>query len=156
MTRLRMFVYGTLKRGGVNHDAYCSRARDISQAALWGRLYALKAGYPGLELPLEAILANASKDPLSDTRKQFDFPSPAVVRPTGMWDLVRGELMTFDYPERELPALDELEDFRPGDDGLYTRALVGVQCDDGPVAAWAYYLSELPAGSIRLTAGRWR
>ena len=36
---LKLFVYGTLKRGYWNHDAFCQGVLDIRDAHLRGRLY---------------------------------------------------------------------------------------------------------------------
>jgi len=50
-TILRLFVYGTLKRGYWNHQRFCAQARSIEQAVVWGRLYHLHAGFPAIEVP---------------------------------------------------------------------------------------------------------
>jgi hypothetical protein len=50
-TIIRLFVYGTLKRGYWNHQRFCAQASSIEPAVLWGRLYHLHAGFPGLEVP---------------------------------------------------------------------------------------------------------
>jgi hypothetical protein len=50
-TILRLFVYGTLKRGYWNHQRFCAQARSIEPAVVWGRLYHLHAGFPALEVP---------------------------------------------------------------------------------------------------------
>jgi gamma-glutamylcyclotransferase (GGCT)/AIG2-like uncharacterized protein YtfP len=42
-TILRLFVYGTLKRGYWNHQRFCAQARSIEPAVVWGRLYHLHA-----------------------------------------------------------------------------------------------------------------
>lgn len=55
--RIRLFVYGTLKRGYGNHQRYCSSAVSIEPARVWGRLYHLSAGFPALEVPEESVLA---------------------------------------------------------------------------------------------------
>lgn len=43
---LRLFVYGTLKKGFWNHDRFCTRAISIDPATTWGRLYRLEAFDP--------------------------------------------------------------------------------------------------------------
>lgn len=67
---LRLFVYGTLKRGFWNHDQFCTRAISIEPATTWGWLYHLPAGFPALEVPDCSILAHGTADPLADTRTQ--------------------------------------------------------------------------------------
>ncbi len=59
---LRLFVYGTLKRGYWNHQRFCTQARSIEPAVVWGRLYHLNAGFPALEVPEGLILARGTAD----------------------------------------------------------------------------------------------
>jgi len=102
---LRLFVYGTLKKGFWNFDRFCTRAIRIEPATTWGRLYLLPAGFPALEVPESSILATGTADPLADTRTQntIELPENAMTRPEGDWDLVHGELMTFANPGFDLP-----------------------------------------------------
>ena len=44
---IRLFVYGTLKRGQANHPRFCANATDIVPAVTWGRLYASGPRVPG-------------------------------------------------------------------------------------------------------------
>jgi len=69
-TILRLFVYGTLKRGYWNHQRFCAQARNIEPAVVWGRLYHLHAGFPALEVPEGLILARGTADPLADEHQQ--------------------------------------------------------------------------------------
>lgn len=91
---LRLFVYGTLKKGFWNFDQFCTRAISIEPATTWGRLYQLPAGFPALEVPESCILATGTADPLADTRTQntIELPENGMTRPEGDWDLVHGEL----------------------------------------------------------------
>ena len=124
-----LFVYGTLKRGFWNHDRFCRNAIDIRPATTWGRLYQLPAGYPALEVPDSAILAHGTADPLADATTQVrlaaTLPPPAADRPpSGDWDLIHGELITFADPARDLPPIDRLEGFRPDERSIYLRVMV--------------------------------
>ena len=65
-TILRLFVYGTLKRGYWNHQRFCAQARNIEPAVVWGRLYHLHAGFPALEVPEGLILARGTSEPTVD------------------------------------------------------------------------------------------
>lgn len=154
-THLRLFVYGTLKKGGRYHDRYCAGARDIVPAAVWGRLFHLPAGYPALEVPAAAILVRGSEDILGDARHSQGEGAYPLARPDGDWDLVHGELMTLTDPVRDLPPIDGLEDFRPGGNGLYERVLVPVLCGDRVQAVWTYCMT-CPPGAERIPAGRWQ
>jgi len=102
---LRLFVYGTLKKGFWNFDRFCTRAISIEPATTWGRLYQLPAGFPALEVPESGVLVTGTADPLADTRTQntIELPENAMNRPEGDWDLVHGELMTFANPAFDLP-----------------------------------------------------
>lgn len=62
--------------------------------------------------------------------------------------------MTFDDPERRLIALDALEGYVPGEDGLYERVLVPVEVAAGEaVLAWTYRMER--AAGVYLPDGRW-
>lgn len=63
-SHLRLFVYGTLKKGFWNFDRFCTRAISIEPATTWGRLYHLPAGFPALEVPESSILVTATADRL--------------------------------------------------------------------------------------------
>ena len=89
-TPVRLFVYGTLKRGHGNHARFCAQAQAIEPATVWGRLYHLPAGYPALEVPPEGILAQGTEDPLGDADIQAGWPEPSFDRPEGDWDLIAG------------------------------------------------------------------
>ena len=66
---LRLFVYGTLKRGYWNHDAFCQAVLEVREAQVRGRLYE-GPGFPLLEVPEEDVLASGTADPLADAATQ--------------------------------------------------------------------------------------
>ncbi|HQQ92862.1 MAG TPA: gamma-glutamylcyclotransferase, partial [Kiritimatiellia bacterium] len=76
----------------------------------------------------QLILSRGSADPLTDARRQEDIGTPRFGRPTGDWDMIHGELMTFTDPQRDLPPIDRLEGFRPGGHSMYQRVMVAVLC----------------------------
>jgi gamma-glutamylcyclotransferase (GGCT)/AIG2-like uncharacterized protein YtfP len=138
----RLFVYGTLMRGGPSHDEYCRGLTSVEAARAAGRRRELPQGYPMLVVPERSILAVGSRDPLADlaeARRFDELPSEAVDGPA-----VDGEIFTFDDPESRLARLDEFEGFRPGAWSLYRRALIPVvRARDGALlAAWAYVAPE--------------
>ena len=153
---ISVLVYGTLKRGQWNHDRFCRHALDIRPATTVGRLYDLPAGFPALEIPQGAILANGTGDPLADAETQASAAPRDLVMPEaeGDWDVVHGELITFADPARDLPPLDRLEGFRPDGHGLYRRALVAVRANTGVEAAWVYHMARVRQGE-RLRGGVW-
>lgn len=49
MTKLSLFVYGTLKPGEFYYPTYCGdRVLSAERGYTWGRLYHLSLGYPGM------------------------------------------------------------------------------------------------------------
>jgi len=67
---LRLFVYGTLKRGCWNHDRFCRGVLDVQEAVVRGRLYEMPSGTPVLEVPEADVLAHGTGDPLVDVATQ--------------------------------------------------------------------------------------
>ncbi len=155
-SHLRLFVYGTLKKGFWNHDRFCTRAVSIEPATTWGRLYHLPAGFPALEVPAISILAHGTADPLADTRTQntVELAENAMTRPEGNWDLVHGELMTFTNPDFDLPPIDRLEAFDPNGRCVYTRVLVAVESSNLIRPVWLYHYN-LGHNAGRIASGRW-
>ena len=151
---LRLFVYGTLKRGYWNHQRSRAQARSIKPAVVWGRLYHLHAGFPALEVPEGLILSRGSADPLTDARRQQEIGTPRFGRPTGDWELVHGELVTFTDPQRDLPPIDRLEGFQPGGHSMYQRVMVTVLCGRNSIPAWTYWMPRVENGT-RLDSGVW-
>jgi len=154
------FVYGTLKRGFWNHDRFCRNAIDIRPATTWGRLHQLPAGYPALEVPESAILAHGTADPFADAATQAHLaahvpPHAANHRPSGDWNLIHGELITFPDPLRDLPPIDRLEGFCPGAFCHYRRILLMAGIDGPTHPAWAYVGGASLEGQQLLPGGRW-
>ena len=139
---LRLFVYGTLKRGGRYHERFCAGALSIEPASVRGRLYALPAGYPVLVVPAYSILARGSGDAIADVTRQETCETPAASPEGAGWQDVHGELQTFDDPADRLAAIDALEDFHPGAPSLYLRVLLPVRRNAEYVAAWTYVESS--------------
>lgn len=146
---LRLFVYGTLKRGFWNHDRFCRGVLTVEDALVRGRLFETSSGIPVLMVPEEDILAVGTINPLADVVTQahvtarMSNPEPTPDRlpkkGTGApWGPVYGELLTFDDPETRLPAIDRLEGFHPGGPCLYHRVLVPVRTKGVDLLAWLY------------------
>jgi gamma-glutamylcyclotransferase (GGCT)/AIG2-like uncharacterized protein YtfP len=149
---LRMFFYGTLKRGQINHDRFCRSALQTEPATAQGHLYEMPFGFPGLHVREDDVRAVGTSDYLADARKQRQSPpTPPASDPA--WDLIHGELFTFDDPEDRLVALDAFEGYTPGEDGMYERVLIPVQTRGDALLAWAYGLKR-PAGTY-LPGGCW-
>lgn len=157
---LRLFVYGTLKRGFWNHDRFCRGVLTVEDAVVRGRLFETSSGIPVLQVPEEDILAVGTTNPLADVATQahvtvrMSNPDPTPDRlpkkGTGApWDSVYGELLTFDDPESRLPAIDRLEGFHPGAPCLYRRVLVPVRINGTVLPAWLYVGEDPSSGSLK-------
>ena len=154
---IKVFVYGTLMRGYANHDYYCRGAMKIEPAEIWGRLYDLGC-YPVLEVPEELILACGTADPVADAETQAQFAQklngqPELPRPEGDWELINGELVTFDNPQVYLPPIDGLESFNPESSSGYQRVLMLVKASE-ITPAWVYRVENGKSMGERIH-GRW-
>ena len=165
---LRLFVYGTLKRGCWNHERFCRGVLSVEEAVVRGRLYELPSGIPVLEVPEADVLAHGTADPLADVATQARLTAEFAARashpelgendaPGGRWGPVYGELLTFDDPETRLPAIDHLEGFLPDGPSLYRRVLVPASTRGHRVLVWLYVegAGRRPPGR-RLADGVWR
>ena len=102
---LRLFVYGTLKRGYWNHDPFCEGVLEIRDARIRGRLYE-GPGFPLLEVPEGDVLAQGTADPLADvaTQARLSDRVGSCSRPDresatlGAWGAVYGELLHLRRP----------------------------------------------------------
>jgi hypothetical protein len=127
---------------------------SAQEASVRGRLYELPSGFPALVVPETDVQATGTTDYLADAE------APNRVRAGSQesyldWDMVHGELLSFEDPEARLPALDGLEGFRPGEQSLYKRVLIPVTllATGTPVLAWTY-VGEAARG-VYLPGGRW-
>ena len=50
MKTVKIFVYGTLKKGFRNHDRFCGNAISIEPAMVNGKLYDTGWGFPAMQL----------------------------------------------------------------------------------------------------------
>ena len=60
----------------------------------------------------------------------------------GDWGRVYGELLTIDDLETRLPAIDQLEGFRPGGSSLYRRVLAPILSRGVVFPGWLYVGTE--------------
>ncbi|MEU3555758.1 gamma-glutamylcyclotransferase family protein [Streptomyces fragilis] len=140
--RLPVFVYGTLRPGGFYHPSYLlGRTTAEEPATLRGAVLHEGPGYP-YALEQDGAEIGAGTDAGAGTDVDVE---PGVVH---------GELMTLveDGYERVLDALDQLEEYRPGDpSSLYLRAVRDVtRTRDGEtVRAWVYLAAPRLAARLR-------
>lgn len=137
----RLFVYGTLKRGYWNHEAFCSEAVSIQEATVRGRLYEFASGIPVLEVPERDVIAHGSENVLGDLAVQYRLEADLSQRSEcngETWQQIEGELVSLPDPAVTLPPIDRLEGFNPNGASLYHRVLVPVVSGGGVTAAWCY------------------
>ena len=164
---LRLFVYGTLKRGFWNHDRFCRGVLTVEDAVVCGCLFETSSGIPVLMVPEEDILAVGTINPRADVATQAHVtarmsnpkPNPDRLPRKGTgapWGPVYGELLAFDDPETRLPAIDRLEGFHPSGPCLYRRVLVSAQVHGTVLPAWLYVGEDPISGRLTPLGGsRW-
>ncbi len=164
---LRLFVYGTLKRGYWNHERFCRGVLSVEEAVVRGRLYELPSGIPVLEVPEADVLAHGTADPLADVATQARLAAEFAARavhpelgengaPGGHWGPVYGELLTFDDPETRLPAIDRLEGFLPDGPSRYRRVLVPTIIHGAVLPVWLYVGGRISEDRVTpLESGGW-
>jgi gamma-glutamylcyclotransferase (GGCT)/AIG2-like uncharacterized protein YtfP len=168
---LRIFVYGSLKRGYRNHEAYCAGYESCCTATVVGKLYRQADGYPMLVVPQQTIVLPATSELRIDAERLARYEStitPASVRTLESlavhnlelgWQNIRGEI--YQWPADPaangeiLGRLDRLEDFHPatdlvgtGSSSLYHRVVVLAHCATGVELVWTYIAPQgvLPPG----------
>jgi gamma-glutamylcyclotransferase (GGCT)/AIG2-like uncharacterized protein YtfP len=138
---LHVFVYGTLKRGHLNHTRLCTGYVDVFPAQVAGKLYLLAdRGCPMLVVPSEAIITNGSHDISADMAlgaRLAKSLQPAELFADCAWDLVEGEVVVFDDALTRLPQLDALETFRTDGSGEYRRVAIWTQPPESRLV-WTY------------------
>jgi gamma-glutamylcyclotransferase (GGCT)/AIG2-like uncharacterized protein YtfP len=161
---LRLFVYGSLKRGFDNHFRLCRGLRAVEVAEMEGDLYRLPSGYPVLRLPATRWLARATGRSGADLEIQAGFDEkvvPTEIARTAMSRggerRVSGELLTFSNAADRLAGIDALEQFRAGHKSPYERVLIPVysRTRQSRVAAWTYVAGDLAPRGRLIPTGRW-
>ena len=164
ISELRVFAYGTLKRGFANHDPYCTGVLLIRSAWLRGRLFKLSPQIPALAVPDEDIIRYGTGSVAADIAAQEKFESivrskgPACPTSSGSpgWRNIRGEMLVFGDPETRLPLLDDLEEFRPERPSTYTRVLVSITLPgELPTSAWTYIAGFDPSSLEEYGKDNW-
>lgn len=127
---------------------------SAQEATVRGWLYELPFGFPALIVPEADVRATGTTDYLADADLQ-NRARVTAQESSPDWDTVHGELFVFDDPEKRLPAIDDLEGFRPGKESLYKRVLVPATLaeSDRTILAWTYVIES--AAGIYLPGGRW-
>ncbi len=165
---LRLFVYGTLKRGFWNHDRFCRGVLTVEDAVVRGRVFETSSGSPVLQVPEEDILAVGTTNPLADVATQARIvartsnpePIPDRLQKKGTGALgprLRGDSHLRRSRKTRLPAIDRLEGFHHGGLSLYRRVLVPACMNrERRLIAWAYVAGNRLNGRFKaLPNGNW-
>lgn len=166
---LRMFVYGSLKRGYRNHAAYCAGHASFRPATVVGRLYRQPDGYPMLVVPSSSILAlgthDLRRDMLELLQVETALKNASTLRTISElpvdqqkdWQAIRGEIYEWpatapEHCESIVSQLDRLEDYYPADEAsraasLYHRVLVLATHEGGWELVWTFVA---PGGKLPL------
>lgn len=162
---IRLFVYGSLKRGCSNHLPLCQSGLSINPATIRGRLALHSSGYPMAIVPEEDILATGTSDPLADAATESLFTAILSHRTHAWgvsdlggtdWGVIRGELIVFEDPGLHLPRLDDFENFHPDGFSWYRRVLVPASPEGGPPGpAWVYVCGGSAEGLQPLGSDSW-
>ena len=152
MCSIQLAVYGTLMTG-YHNSHFCRNGTCVEPITICGRIYRLSPGYPALLVPAENILAKGTNSPTRDARTQYERNlDPTEFHTPAGWYEVRGELVTFENPERDLPGIDSLE----GTPHYYERVLLPVRKTNNEVTtAWVYIMYRVPCGSTLIQSGHW-
>ena len=143
-------TYGSLMRGKLHHERFCSGYLDVQRVEIPGVLRWLSPTIPVLEVPESLILAVGTEDPFADVATQARWAARFASegqpyqdgpdeRPHPVLGAVAGEVFTFEDAEPRLPRLDALEGFRPDGNSLYCRFLLAVrEASRGTLPVWVY------------------
>ena len=139
--QIRLFVYGSLKRGEYNWHVLRDGVVDCEPARLQGAMYLRGDGYPALLLTPGL--------PLGTSDCARDLAGGWVAPPAGDGDWVEGELLTLRSGAFWLHRLDEFEGYFPLGAAGYARGLRG----DAERPRKSEYLRVL--APVLLASGKW-
>ena len=160
---LRIFVYGTLKRGYNNHPRLAGAESIINGHAV-GDLYDL-GSFPMLHIPPPGRILGQSRKILSEDLEALDNWAEMLKRKPNLQAFVRGaavygELATFsgteEFLQGVLNGLDSLEGFS-GDPAtsFYNRVILPVGTSLGVLPAWTYVKIGCRPEGLFLPRGIW-
>lgn len=166
MMQTKVFVYGTLKRGCVNHRLCADYLTGAEAATIVGHIYDTPPGFPVVDIPptlrgdygSDNLTADAGTCAKANRRVGEFLSAQKSVASDGSWGTVKGELLTFATPD-VLERLDQLEGFRPWNLNtcLYHRVLTPIMRADGTTEmAWVYITAQRPNRScVLIPSGEW-
>jgi gamma-glutamylcyclotransferase (GGCT)/AIG2-like uncharacterized protein YtfP len=157
-----LFVYGSLKPGEAGHELFCREALRAEPARVRGALFEAPEGYPVLLVTEAEVLAEGTENPARDARRALRHGSVSRGRPADHAYGIRlrwidGFVLRFAEPNRQIPPIDEYEDFVPGTPGPYRRVLIAT-AGESAGAAWTYISPPGPpdADHRPIPSGVWR
>ena len=139
---LRVFVYGTLKKGFGNHSYYCEGA-TVETAMIKGKLYQ-SGSLPYASVDYEDFESIASQKNEKDFAMQEELQSEVengfLFNSFRGIECIKGELITFENWEM-ISKLDSLEGFFSSDESSlnhYTRILTTCKTTTKEFSCWVY------------------
>ncbi|MDR2142490.1 MAG: gamma-glutamylcyclotransferase [Deltaproteobacteria bacterium] len=152
---VKIFVYGTLKRGFPNHELYIPPNSLLEPAWLFGWLFDTGYNFPTLVIAEENIRAQGSQSLRADLTFDPGPPPLEPPEPTQPVELtkVRGEVITLAEPGETLRRLDQLEGFNPAGRSMYRRVLTWVMAET-ITWAWVYVNGDLNLSRL-IASGEW-
>ncbi|MDZ7816305.1 MAG: gamma-glutamylcyclotransferase family protein [Planctomycetota bacterium] len=159
---LRVFVYGSLKRGFSNWEQFCAGYEAVRPAEVRGKLFQFPtAGFPIADIPEEDILLEGTRNPWHDMEKQIELQHKlnhgelSFEMTSSECCSISGDLYEFRDPETRLPELDWLEGFRAGKRSYYKRVLAPAFSEKGVELAWLYIKGHDAEGLLHIPEGDW-
>ncbi len=167
--KMAVFVYGTLKEGGIRHSECMSGYDTILPAKMAGNLHNYdKKGspFPICHIPKASIMANHSKNLIADVKIASNlldqYFGSTIDKHTG-WGEFQGEMCIYEDTPMNLceriEMLDQIEGFDPktGESylGYYRKlALAQSMVSDLILPCFVYTSLEIPEGEL-LVDGVW-
>ncbi|MBF0350916.1 MAG: gamma-glutamylcyclotransferase [SAR324 cluster bacterium] len=147
--KLKVFVYGTLKRGHGNHR-FCESASKIEKASVHGSLFR-SWSLPYASIPWKMVIGQGSVREADLKLLQAACKLPVYGNPR-----IFGELVTFDDWD-QLESLDMLEGYRYDGASHYERVLTQCVTETGGIeTCWIYVIGNKDRALKKIESGVWQ
>ena len=138
--KLRLFVYGSLKRNEFNWHVIESGVEQVTAARLRGRMFLRPDGYPAMMLSSQHRLGGL--DYARDLALAWESLKSSPGDTGEPW--ISGQLLLVRAGCQWQPRLDEFEGFFPGAASEYLRVLAPVEIAGQWQPAWTYTAAARP------------
>ena len=131
MSKLKLFVYGSLKRYEFNWHVIADGVKSCRPAWLTGSMFLRHDGYP-------ALVTQENEPRLGSREYAADLALSLSAAGTADGPRVYGELLELNPGALWIERLDQFEGYFPGAPSEYLRMLVAVRVEEGWESAWTY------------------